>query len=104
MKQNNVHLLFIVITIILSSCKINTDINTYDDSYVLDIPGWAPYPNIPLNNQLTKSRVGLGEKLFHDTRLSVDSTISCASCHIENASFTDNLDKSRGVFNRQITN
>ncbi|PVV17923.1 MAG: hypothetical protein B6D79_16350, partial [gamma proteobacterium symbiont of Ctena orbiculata] len=26
--------------------------------------------------------VSLGDKLFHDTRLSQDNSISCASCHI----------------------
>jgi cytochrome c peroxidase len=40
----------------------------------------AIYP-IPLPSPLDARRVALGEKLFHDTMLSMDRTISCASCH-----------------------
>jgi len=37
-----------------------------------------PLPDaLPVN----RSKVALGMRLFHDTRLSADNTISCASCH-----------------------
>jgi cytochrome c peroxidase len=36
---------------------------------------------IPADNPLTAEKVALGEKLFFDKRLSVDNTISCATCH-----------------------
>ncbi|MFM7075238.1 MAG: cytochrome-c peroxidase, partial [Planctomycetaceae bacterium] len=32
-------------------------------------------------NPLTRAKIELGRQLYFDTRLSVDSTISCASCH-----------------------
>ncbi len=32
-------------------------------------------------NKKTAERIELGDLLFHDTRLSADNTISCASCH-----------------------
>lgn len=32
-------------------------------------------------NPLTKAKIELGRQLYFDTRLSVDNTISCASCH-----------------------
>jgi cytochrome c peroxidase len=43
------------------------------------------------------AKAELGKTLFHDTRLSVDNTVSCASCHeIENAG-VDNHQYSHGV-------
>lgn len=33
------------------------------------------------NNPLTRAKIELGRQLYFDTRLSSDSTISCASCH-----------------------
>jgi cytochrome c peroxidase len=36
---------------------------------------------VPKDNPLTAEKVALGEKLFFDKRLSVDNTISCATCH-----------------------
>jgi len=36
---------------------------------------------IPSDIKLNKEKVLLGKMLFHDTRLSKDDTISCASCH-----------------------
>lgn len=31
----------------------------------------------------------LGERMFFDKRLSIDGTVSCASCHIPEQAFTD---------------
>lgn len=42
----------------------------------------------------------LGEKLFFDTLLSRDSTISCASCHKAEFAFADNTPTSKGVAGR----
>lgn len=41
--------------------------------------------------------IELGRKLFGDPRLSVDNTISCASCHKAELGFTDGLPVSIGV-------
>jgi cytochrome c peroxidase len=42
----------------------------------------------------------LGERLFSDPILSLDSTISCASCHIPQFAFADTAQFSRGVGGR----
>ena len=42
-------------------------------------------------------KVALGEMLFHDTRLSIDNTVSCASCHGINTGGVDNKQYSEGV-------
>jgi cytochrome c peroxidase len=56
-----------------------------------------PIPDLPRDNPLIEERVALGEKLFHEPRLSKDSTISCASCHDRRAAFTDPRRYSVGV-------
>lgn len=40
-----------------------------------------PIRPIPQTIKLDAKKVALGDKLFHDKRLSKDNTISCASCH-----------------------
>ncbi len=45
---------------------------------------WAALPDVapaPPHNPTTPARVALGERLFQETRLSGDGTLSCASCH-----------------------
>lgn len=36
---------------------------------------------IPADNPMTANKIALGEKLFFDKRLSIDRTVSCATCH-----------------------
>ena len=43
------------------------------------------------------ARAALGRKLFHDTRLSVDDTVSCATCHPLDRAGTDHRSHSLGV-------
>jgi len=42
------------------------------------LPEMAPAPDW---NPTTPEKVALGERLFHDTALSIDRTLSCSSCH-----------------------
>ncbi len=44
---------------------------------------------IPEDNQLTEDRVALGKQLFYDMRLSRQSDVSCASCHLQERAFAD---------------
>ena len=46
---------------------------------------------IPDNIEYDKQKAALGKKLFLDTRLSADDTISCASCHFLNDGGDDNI-------------
>jgi len=43
--------------------------------------GLEPGRLVPKHNPLTEAKVRLGRRLFFDPVLSVDSTVSCASCH-----------------------
>lgn len=44
-----------------------------------------------------EDKVALGKDLFHDTRLSGDNTLSCASCHGLDQGGVDSLDTSTGI-------
>ncbi len=56
-----------------------------------------PIPDLLRNNPLIEERVALGEKLFHETALSKDNSLSCASCHDVKHAFTDPRRYSIGV-------
>ncbi len=47
-------------------------------------------------NEVTKDRIILGRKLFYDKRLSRNSSVSCASCHLPERGFADN-DQPRAI-------
>ena len=55
---------------------------------------------IPSHNPLSEEKVALGERLFFDPDLSEDRSLSCASCHFENAAFADPRPLSPGVHGR----
>lgn len=58
--------------------------------------GLPPVP-IPADNPPTAETVALGRKLYYDTVLSVDNTVSCASCHDPKLGFSDGNQFSDGV-------
>ncbi|MBT8229638.1 MAG: cytochrome-c peroxidase [Bacteroidia bacterium] len=66
----------------------------------MEIPAGFPAMDIPVDNAYTEDRWMLGKKLFYDSILSVDNTISCASCHQQELAFSDGLVKSKGVESR----
>lgn len=53
------------------------------------VPSRFPMPTLPADNPLTIEGIELGRKLFHDVRLSRNSSQSCASCHEPAFGFTD---------------
>lgn len=56
-----------------------------------------PIRPIPLHTKLDEKKVNLGRELFHDTLLSADRTISCASCHDLKHGGADGKKRSMGV-------
>lgn len=63
--------------------------------------GLDEYFYVPEDNPLTPQKIELGRRLFFDTRLSADHTISCASCHKPELAFSDGLTISTGAGNRK---
>ncbi len=55
---------------------------------------------IPDDNKPTPERINLGRKLYFDTRLSRDGTVSCATCHDVFRGFTDQEPVSEGIKNQ----
>jgi len=58
--------------------------------------GLPPVP-IPKDNPPTAETIALGRRLYYDPVLSVDGTVSCATCHAENLGFSDGRPVSLGV-------
>ena len=59
----------------------------------------ANEPVRPIDESLEydEAKAALGFALFHDPRLSMDNTVSCASCHALETAGVDNLQYSQGV-------
>lgn len=75
--MNKLFYLFITL-IILLSCKKEIIENTFEFSY----SSTFPTPVYDVNqHDFSYSKFNLGRTLFYDPILSVDSTISCGSCH-----------------------
>lgn len=87
-----------------SSCTkengaVPDDAGVYKPTYVnaSDIfPAEFGMPNLPKDNRLTEEGIALGRRLFYDPILSIDSSISCGSCHKQEYAFTEPLEKSLG--------
>lgn len=52
---------------------------------------------LPENSAVTPERVALGRKLYFDTRLSGDGTVSCATCHDPAQGFADGKRVAEGI-------
>lgn len=97
------HLIFLTALIALSiySCKKEEVgvVAEYDGTeYVVQfknntLPNF-PYPD---DNPMTIRKVELGRHLFYDKSLSIDNTVSCATCHIQSDGFSDINQFSTGV-------
>jgi len=72
-----------------------------DGEYQWQLPENAPIPSVPQDNPMSMSKVELGRFLFHDLRLSVNESMSCASCHLQSLAFTDGKAKAIGATGEQ---
>ncbi len=53
------------------------------------------------NNPITNAKATLGRVLFYDKNLSIDNSVSCASCHKQEFAFSDTALVSNGVLGGQ---
>jgi cytochrome c peroxidase len=58
------------------------------------------YMPVPEKNPITADKIALGRQLFFDRRLSVDQSISCATCHRPDRAFSDGRPVAIGVMGR----
>lgn len=103
MKKITFITLFLV-PLVFSSCakeKIpaGEGVGTFRQTFVdpLDIfSAEFGIPNLPKDNRLTEEGILLGRFLFYDPILSIDSSISCGSCHKQEYAFAEPFDRSFG--------
>ena len=88
---------FLLLIVLLVSCKEDPLEQTSITPYELDIPSHFPQMPIPADNPMSVEGVELGRHLFYEERLSRDNSISCASCHSPQNSFSDSDQFSEGV-------
>ena len=67
---------------------------------LMEIPEHFPNVEFPDGTEFTLDRWKLGKKLFYDNVMSIDSSISCASCHKQELGFSDDIAFSLGVEDR----
>jgi cytochrome c peroxidase len=120
LKQIVVISLLICCTTLFQFCSksgITTSANTVSNAVIANSPIQLPtspynyanvvYPaylvsalsgvdNTPITNAITNDGATLGRVLFYDKNLSANNTVSCASCHNQNLSFTDTAIFSKG--------
>lgn len=80
--------LTISLVLVLSCTNNEQDTRKYIE---LDYPVNFPKPSLPARNPLTATGIALGERLFFDTSLSINNSISCATCHNPQLSFSDGI-------------
>ncbi len=73
---------------LLSGCSdVSGVVENPDD--VLKPPAGFPAIAVPADNPYSAAKAELGRRLFYDTRLSRDYSVSCGSCHRQEHAFTD---------------
>jgi cytochrome c peroxidase len=61
------------------------------------IPSYFPQEKNQFFDSVRTDEIALGSMLFFDKRLSIDSSVSCSSCHDPNKAFTDGKTVSDGL-------
>lgn len=95
------YLLLILATLI--SCQDDEGIEPQYIPALMEIPKGFPEVDFPDGNEFTNERWELGKQLFFDKAMSIDSSISCASCHQPTLAFSDEVDFSIGVRDQKGT-
>jgi len=75
---------------------------TFSDAEIRKILSHGPWPPPAAKDPSNRvsgnaAAIAWGETLFREPRLSVDRTVSCASCHQVQRSFADGLEKGQGL-------
>ena len=97
----------LVLAVAGGALLLSSDLYRQEDQRVTETAGanapltaqWRE-PILPLPphpEDIVPGRAELGMRLFHDTRLSKDDTVACASCHDLNTGGVDGKERSTGV-------
>jgi len=66
-----------------------TEFNYSVDNYPDHFDQISSFDNEPMTNFRTDAGATLGRVLFYDTKLSLNNTVSCGTCHIQSLAFSD---------------
>jgi len=102
LRQRQVILLLSGVLALVTVCgpavwRAHAGNSTQPEAFQWAKPSWAPVPLVPADNPMSSAKVQLGRFLFYDKRLSIDQSMSCASCHQQAKAFTDGERTHRGV-------
>jgi cytochrome c peroxidase len=89
----------LIISILFIGCTKDPAVKPVND-FTRNMPSEFSSVNYPADNAYTEARWELGKKLFYDPILSIDTSLSCASCHKSELAFSDNVAMSDGVKKR----
>jgi cytochrome c peroxidase len=91
----------LVLFLSFSMAGCSDDGSDKDENISFEVPAGFPEPVYKFtDNAVTNERFQLGRKLFYDRILSVDNTISCGDCHLQQAAFSHvDHDLSHGINN-----
>ena len=87
----------LLLCLVASGCKRTVSDRPIGPEVQITVPLGLPPLTVPKSNPPTADAIALGRKLFYDKRISVDATLSCASCHDPHDYFTDGKNVSNGV-------
>ena len=92
-------IVFILLNVTLFSCTKDPVFESQENS-IMQIPEGFPSITFPQGNEFTIERWALGKRLFYDPIMSVNNSISCASCHHAQNAFSDTIAFSIGDNNQ----
>jgi len=93
-------LYLIVMLSIILSCSQDDVKPSHSAPEFMETPKGFNDIEFPADNAFSQLRWALGKKLFFDPIMSIDSSVSCASCHSPDLAFSDELAFSLGVDDR----
>lgn len=88
-------IIFILLNVTIYSCTKDPVFESQENN-IMQIPEGFPSIIFPQGNEFTFERWSLGKRLFYDPIMSVNNTISCASCHHAQNAFSDTVAFSLG--------
>jgi cytochrome c peroxidase len=103
MKRNIFITTLVLIAVICFFSNFTDDDNGKPHAYNFTYPRMFGKPNLSADNPITDEGVWLGKLLFYDSILSINRTMSCATCHRQELSFTDGRPLAIGVHGDTLT-
>jgi cytochrome c peroxidase len=82
---------------LIYGCRATISAQPQGAPVAIQVPLGLPPVPFPRENHPTADSVVLGRRLFYDSRLSKDHSVSCASCHHPELGFKDARERSTGV-------